>query len=1052
MKNRTFAGDFSRKTLSTFRFSTTPSTIGLGKITEFWQNVKMPIDGRKIFLPKFVLPAAICILLVASAARAQFRFDYWTEENGLPQSWVKGIRQTRDGYLWLTTGQGAARFDGVRFKVFNRANTPALASDRFSLYAIFEDSAGNLWMGTEDGGAVRYRDGVFTVVGSADGLPGDNVVRIDEDAEGTVWIFTTGGLARWRDGRLTKIAPAPDSAFNDFLNAPRNFGAEAQYFGFWRRSSAGWERFARGKWELFPLPPDVKEPAQIQIGFLVEDAEGRVFYSLRERPAKFYLVENGRLTNLPALDSARILYFADRQGRLWFKKHNGRLAFWRDNQVTTLINLPALEFNRVFEDREGTIWVTTLNRGFYKLKKEIVNVYLHPGGASYNNIQPLMRDSGGNIWIGSGGLTRFDGGRFENFYHAGLSRAPGFERNVLISLSEDFDRSFWLGTRDGIVRFRDGRLEKDEELSAQIKGWVHAIHRDRAGFLWFGSEEGLYRYTGGEITRFDAAENLASPHIRVILEDRAGTLWFGTVGGLTRRDENGFYTLNESDGVTPARISSLYEDAHGFLWAGTYDGVLYRIKNEPGATRVVRYDGERGLPYDAIHKILEDDHGFFWIGGQRGIYRMPRSELDGIAAGKQTSALSVMRLGRDDGLLTPSCNSWGQPAGFKSPDGKLWFATEEGIAVIDPKNLPLNEKPPNVHIEECLIDNRPAALGTNLRIEPGQENLEINFSAPSFVKPEQIRFKYRLEGLDQDWIDSGTRRTAYYSHLPPGEYVFRVLAANSDGVWNETGKSLAIRVLPPFYRTWWFTILCALAIGGAAFIFYKFRLTRSERARLAQEEFSRRLMGAHEAERRRIAAELHDSIGQTLAMIKNRATFGASAEENQSGAREQFDKITAQTTQAISEVREISYNLRPYLLERLGLTKAILSLVGKFEEVNLLKIEAEIENIDGLFSGEDEMSIYRIIQESLNNVAKHSEADNVVLKIEKSADAVVRIRIEDDGCGFDRGGAAHSESGGFGLLGISERVRMLDGSLDIITAVGKGTKILIKINAKTERK
>ncbi|MDQ4121854.1 MAG: histidine kinase [Acidobacteriota bacterium] len=987
----------------------------------------------------------ILLVCFTFTAIAQYRFDQWTEENGLPQNWIKGIQQTRDGYLWLTTGQGVARFDGVRFKTFNRSNTPELTSDRFSLYVIHEDRAGNLWMGTEDGGVIKYRDGVFTAITFAQGLPGDSVVRIDEDGEGAIWIFTTTGLARWKNGNLTKVAPAPDSPFNEFMTAPQNFGAEAKYLGLWRRDVDGWKRFAYGEWKSFSLPPNVKDPAQIQVNSLVEDVLGRIWYSLRDRPGEFYRVENGNLTTTSNLNAAERLIYEDRQGRLWLNHRNGSLAFSENNRITALTDLPKLNFNRVLQDREGTIWIATESRGLYRLKPQVVTVYLHPGGTQYNNIQPLMQDRSGNIWVGSGGLARFDDGRFENFYHQGLSRSPKFERNVLISLFEDTDGSFWLGVREGIVRFRNGRLEKDEELSAQIKGWVHAIHRDRTGDLWFGSEEGLYCLRDGKLTRYGIENGLASPHIRVIHQDKAGTLWIGTVGGLARLTENGFYTLNESDGVIPARISSLYEDSAGFLWVGTYDGVLYRIKNEFGKTKVVRYATEQGLPYDAIHKILEDDNGFFWIGGQRGIYRIRRQELEDIAAGKQI-LVTVTRLGKDDGLRTPSCNSWGQPAGFKSQDGRLWFPTEEGIAVIDPKDLPFNSTPPPVLIEESLIDREPVTFESGLQISPNQENLEINYIALSFIKPEQIRFKYKLEGLDKDWVEAGSRRTAYYSHLPPGEYTFRVIAANSDGVWNETGKSLSITVLPPFYRTWWFTVVFILAISGAAFVFYKIRISRIERARLAQEEFSRRLINAHEAERRRIAAELHDSIGQTLAMIKNRAVFGAQTTENLQAAQEQLNAITAQTTQAIGEVREISYNLRPYLLDNLGLTRAIKSLVNKIEEVHLLTIKTQICDMDNLFSSEAEISVYRIIQESLNNIAKHAEADEGSLTIEQ-ASGFITIKIEDKGRGFDKQAPHQADAGkgGFGLLGIAERVKMLGGTLDIESAIGKGTKLIIKI-------
>jgi signal transduction histidine kinase len=403
-------------------------------------------------------------------------------------------------------------------------------------------------------------------------------------------------------------------------------------------------------------------------------------------------------------------------------------------------------------------------------------------------------------------------------------------------------------------------------------------------------------------------------------------------------------------------------------------------------------------------------------------------------------------------MLNIECNGGRQPAGIKTSDGKFWFPTQDGAAIINPEAVPFNPLAPPVVIESAFLEGKKVELTDKLEIQPAEDNLEINYTGLSFIKPEQVRFKYKLEGLDEDWTNAETRREAYYPYLPPGEYTFRVIAANSDNVWNETGASLSIVVHPPFYSHWLFIVACLAVFVVVVYGIYRYRVAQVEGKRRAQEDFSRRLINAHEVERSRVAAELHDSIGQTLAMIKNRAAFGSQTINNPA-AKEQLEAITAQTTQAIGEVREISYNLRPYLLENLGLTKAIKSLVHKIEEVHLLKIDARIDDVDDLFAPEAEMSMYRIVQESLNNVAKHAEADEAVLQIEKTNN-IVTIKIEDDGRGFDKNAApkTDAEKGGFGLLGISERVKMLNGSLDIQTAIGGGTKLTIKINAETRTK
>ncbi len=311
----------------------------------------------------------------------------------------------------------------------------------------------------------------------------------------------------------------------------------------------------------------------------------------------------------------------------------------------------------------------------------------------------------------------------------------------------------------------------------------------------------------------------------------------------------------------------------------------------------------------------------------------------------------------------------------------------------------------------------------------------------SFIKPEQIRFRYRLEGLDKDWTDADKRRTAFYPYLPPGNYTFHVVAANSDNVWNEQGATLSIVVKPHFYQTGLFIVSCFAVALILIYGIYRRRVWQFEQARRTQEDFSRRLIAAHEAERRRVAAELHDSIGQTLAMIKNRAVFN-SQNTKEEVTKEQFDQITQQSASAITEVREISYNLRPYLLDRLGLTKALKSLFNKTAGSSQMKFETDVDDIDRLFNKEEEMSLYRIVQESLNNVLKHSEAKEVKISIKK-IENFLTIKIQDDGKGFAMSDDADKKAG-FGLLGMAERVKFLGGTHSVESVLGKGTNVIIE--------
>jgi signal transduction histidine kinase len=436
------------------------------------------------------------------------------------------------------------------------------------------------------------------------------------------------------------------------------------------------------------------------------------------------------------------------------------------------------------------------------------------------------------------------------------------------------------------------------------------------------------------------------------------------------------------------------------------------------------------------------------MSSNRGIYRASLAQLDDFADGK-IDRINSVSYGKQDGLLNIECNGGRQPAGYKMTDGTLWFPTQAGVAVIDPQQISINQQPPPVVIEKCLLQREDLGFRELIEVKPGQENLEIHYSGLSFINPEQVGFKYKLEGLDRDWINAGARRVAYYSYIPPGEYTFKVIAANRDRVWSTAAATLKIVVIPPFWRTWWFTTLVGLAIAGSAFLTYRRRLEKMKRAHAAQETFSRQLIESQETERKRIAGELHDSLGQNLLVIKNRAMLGTIRSEENHELKEQFDLISTSASQALSEVRQIAYNLRPYQLEQLGLTQTIDAMIENSAAATSIRFTTNITPIDGLLSEESEINVYRIIQEGINNVIKHSNATEVRIDI-KRIEQAIQITVEDNGRGFavER---TSSSNRGFGLTGISERVKMIGGTHTIESTVGQGTTLTIKVNLLTDQ-
>ncbi|MBI4748112.1 MAG: hypothetical protein HY774_06455 [Acidobacteria bacterium] len=984
------------------------------------------------FLARLCL-AAFCVLVwmmtSPSVAFAQYRFDTWTTDDGLPQNAVFAVTQTRDGYLWLTTLDGLVRFDGVTFTVFNKGNSRGLTSHRFS--ALFEDSDGTLWIGTIDGGLTRYRDGVFTTFTKVDGLPHDGVRAIQGDLNGDLIITTDGGFAYWRGGRLVADPEQLDSDRAVLYVSPTGTR--------WRWDEQGVHRMT-GRTATFPIQFPHRKNINLT---LIEDRQGNLWVGAYNDG--IYCISGDRLTHFTTSDglpAGRLILprCQDRTEGIWFSAEDwlgnlpSRLLLFKNGRFSTYPT--SLLVKTIFEDREGTLWIGTNGQGLNRLTHQFITTYSTANGLVSNNVYPIYQDRAGNIWIGAfGGVSRFNDGVFTNYTVKDGLLSP----NVQAFCEDDAGR-LWMGGRPSYFQNSQFHLPLGD---IPFNDYVcYSIYQDRSGVLWFGTHRGLVKYDHGKTLFLTVEDGLPGSNVSAIHQDRQGVLWFATSGGIARLENGKFTALTVKDGLTSNFVRCIYEDADGVLWFGTYDGGLSRYQ----AGRFTSYTTREGLHNNGVFQILEDDRGNFWISCNQGIYRVSRARLNDLAAGKVQTVTSIA-YNKQDGLLNIECNGGRQPAGIKARDGKLWFPTQQGVAVINPEAVPTNPLAPPVRIETCTLDRKLVPFRDNLQVNPGQSNLEIKYTGLSFIKPEQVRFKYQLIGQDPDWVDVGTRRTANYSYLPPGGYTFKVTAANSDGVWNPVGAELHIVVLPRFYQTWWFRVLAVLTLVGIVGVAFKIRLDQVERARRVQEAFSRRLIDSQEQERQRIAAELHDSLGQNLLVIKNYALMGLNAAQNDNPMREHLAEISDAATLSIDEVRQIAHNLRPYQLERLGLTNTLQAMLRQIANASDIGFDCEIDQIDGLLSKEGEIGLYRIVQEALNNILKHSQATEAVVRV-KLAGNEIRITIADNGCGFtvEPEGRAELQKRGFGLTGSVERVRMLGGTQTIHSAPGQGTTISITIS------
>jgi signal transduction histidine kinase/ligand-binding sensor domain-containing protein len=600
------------------------------------------------------------------------------------------------------------------------------------------------------------------------------------------------------------------------------------------------------------------------------------------------------------------------------------------------------------------------------------------------------------------------------------------------SIAEDSAGGLWLTDLESAFRYRQLRLT--ETVRPGFPHRLESMYGDRRGTLWMGSDDsGFCRWHDKKLTCFKGADANAND-VLAFHEDRSGAVWIATGNGLKRWKEGVLETWTTKDGLASNQTASFYETGGGSLWIGSENGGLTRYKDG----RFSRVTIDNGLFDNVAFAILEDDDGNLWMSCNRGIYRVSLRELEECADGRRRTVQSYS-YGVADGMLSRECNG-AFPAGWRSTDGKLWFTTLNGAVAIDPNRIRIG-RAPSVKIEE-VNSGGPVTAGTAVRLGRGQENLEIRYTALHCARPKQAHFKVKLEGLDRDWTDMGLSRSVHYSHLPPGRFTFRVIADNGEGIWDLSGARMKLSIAGPYYTTWWFLSLCVLAAALITAVAWRMRMAGLIHARELQRRFLHRLIQSQEQERKRLAGELHDSLAQRLTIIKNLALLDGRAGAPSGG--EKMGLIATEAGESLREVRDISYALRPYQLDYLGLRAALEALVKKAASLGQTEFIGDFTGIEDSVGEDEEINLYRIVQECLQNIVKHAQARHAEVFVSRNGNRVC-LQITDDGVGF----RADENHAGLGLTSISERVQLIGGKLTIQSTPGQGTSLRIELAVKT---
>ncbi|HNQ91152.1 MAG TPA: two-component regulator propeller domain-containing protein [Verrucomicrobiota bacterium] len=1014
----------------------------------------------------------------SEAAMPSFSLTRYTAEQGLPQNSIRSLLQTRDGYLWVGTLGGLARFDGLRFTVFGMSNTPEMLHD--AINALAEDRQdGSLWINTGKG-LLRYHRHRFERLDEDQGFP---------QPFGGLWPARQGGL--WYSPHPGTLVRLENRVVRTWQLCPQRLpGGGEEIIG--HRVLRVWEEEEGSLLVLMYAALLRFTPATGAVDWLgppggtdtrcrdvVVLADGSVLLAAREALWR----HNGSAwdaieTVAPGDPQCPALLHPSKDGGFWIvwsDQGPPRLARFQASrsEFVDMAGIPDYPVLSFCQDAEGHLWVGT-ESGLCRLRRKEVEVTARENGLRNDFVRAVTEGPDGTIWLGTAeGVAGLKNGQVTNLPPIGPGPEWGWAEGLL---ADRRGRLWYGGRRNTVVIFDQGPWSSPAPLNLG-ESWVRTLYEDRAGRVWAGFDQGvLWLDEAGSVRPLP--ERLSHPDVRVIHQDRRGDLWFGTYGGGLNRLRDGRITsYMTSLGEYNNQAWCIHEDADGVFWVGTRNGLNRFVPpgvsspGPPAGPSALAGEGARargdfytfttrqGLVENRINNIQEDDFGHLWLSGLQGIYRVARRDLNDVAAGRQARAL-VLAFGEADGMLNSQCNGGAnQPAGCKDRAGRIWFPTVRGVAVVDPSTIRRNEVPPTVVIEQVRADEvvvygdgapsesdgggpgtRSTLLaGLQTRLPPGRARvIEIHYTANSFAAPKRVRFKYRLEGHDGDWrFDEDNRRVAFYTNLRPGRYTFRVEACNNHGVWSTAPAEFAFVLDPFFWQTWPFFIVIGTATIGLVALVQAYRL-RWQR-RLLQSEHQEALA----EERTRIARDLHDDLGTALTGVA--LELDVLRREARDGlARSDGLTAAAARIRALAErMRQVVWAVNPRCDTVSSLASFLEQQAGQFLKADGIRCRIEFpEAMPSLpLDGETRHELALGVREALANVVRHAKASELVLGLSVEPDALI-VRVADNGLGFN---ATERAAAGQGLANLHARLQRIGGRCICRSAPGSGTTIELRV-------
>lgn len=978
------------------------------------------------WLPLICVFAELAFCLPAGKPISEYDRRIWQTQDGLPEDTIQAITETSNGYLWIGTREGLARFDGFRFVVFDRSNTPAFRDD--SVLSLCAAANGALWIGTEGGGLLRYASGAFTTFGAADGLTDGFVRVVYQDHLGRILVGTDHGLFRLAGKGFVRM-----DGHDGFPRLSVHALTEDPDGRLWIGGSG---LFVLDRVAVQRIHLD-RSAASDQIKSILIAKNGAVWVGAY---SGLYRIQDGTIRHYPFNRDIETNIVQDDSGNVWFGWVGDGLTRFHDGDWATFhapATLPNNTVLSIYEDSDRDLWIGTEN-GLLRISNTGVSVLENRDGVAlgnsstiYENVSTIYSDRSGALWIADGHLYRIKD--WSLIPHT----LPSPARTVNVrTVFKDSHGTLWLGAGgQGVTAIRHGVATRYTTRQGLVNDFIRAFCEDRAGNLWIGTDGGVSVWDGKEFRNYDASNGLVYPSVRTIVETRNGSLWIGTDGGISVVRNGAWLHLPALQRLRGERVWSIHQDASGDVWIGTRGDGIFRLKNG----KLSHYTTACGLPDDNIYQILQDRGGNLWLSGRAGISQIPLKQFGGESRCSPGSLSATVYV--NSGVVEAGeVNGGVQPAGSSTPSGALWFPTVKGAVRIEPDQVH-PARLGKVIIEQVIADGHHIPTQAPDRIRPGEGRLEIQFTAPALMEPEQVRFKYRLDGFDRRWIRAGTEHVAYYTNLPPGKYRFRVVAFSGRPAANSAEADFSFVWEAHFYQSAWFYTLCIASFCSLLWIGFRVHLAQTK-ARYA----------AVLAERSRLAREMHDTVIQGCAGVSALLEAASTVQPGPAEiAHDLLDRARIQIRQTLSEAREAVWDLRHTSIEGGGIGAALTELARQVTVESGIDVRAAAPGAPVPLSGSVQANLLLVAREAARNALEHASASSIFigLSIVKKS---LSLEIVDDGCGFTPPPRGAPLNGHYGIVGMRERIDQMGGEFQIVSERGKGTRVTAVVPLKSGRR